>query len=247
MSEYIRYTERHALTQPFRPNDEEQDFYNAVSDFLRRKDSYSLPKAQRHLTSLILRKLLASSTKAIEATLGMLLARLERLRVFVEEEKETTAREMARALASAKALSTLVDDPEFADRLLDGEDMESELADSLPETDAASDIDASQALNSAKPAASTALDIRNSIDIAQLDDEIRTLQRLIRSAQYIKEDTKSKALLIALELGFSQMKTLGAARKAVIFTESRKTQAYLKSYLDAHGYAGQIVTFNGSE
>ncbi|HRU78725.1 MAG TPA: helicase-related protein, partial [Rectinema sp.] len=124
--------------------------------------------------------------------------------------------------------------------------MESELADSLPETDAASDIDASQALNSAKPAASTALDIRNSIDIAQLDDEIRTLQRLIRSAQYIKEDTKSKALLIALELGFSQMKTLGAARKAVIFTESRKTQAYLKSYLDAHGYAGQIVTFNGS-
>jgi hypothetical protein len=42
------------------------------------------------------------------------------------------------------------------------------------------------------------------------------------------------------------MKTLGAARKAVIFTESRKTQAYLKSYLDAHGYAGQIVTFNGS-
>nr|HPM74947.1 helicase-related protein [Saccharofermentans sp.] len=132
------------------------------------------------------------------------------------------------------------------DRLLDGEDMESELADSLPETDAASDIDASQALNSAKPAASTALDIRNSIDIAQLDDEIRTLQRLIRSAQYIKEDTKSKALLIALELGFSQMKTLGAARKAVIFTESRKTQAYLKSYLDAHGYAGQIVTFNGS-
>ncbi len=246
VSEYIRYTERHALTQPFRPNDEEQDFYNAVSDFLRRKDSYSLPKAQRHLTSLILRKLLASSTKAIEATLGMLLARLERLRVFVEEEKETTAREMARAQASAKVLSTLIDDPEFADRLLDGEDMESELADSLPETDAASDIDASQALNSAKPAASTALDIRNSIDIAQLDDEIRTLQRLIRSAQYIKEDTKSKALLIALELGFSQMKTLGAARKAVIFTESRKTQAYLKSYLDAHGYAGQIVTFNGS-
>jgi hypothetical protein len=42
------------------------------------------------------------------------------------------------------------------------------------------------------------------------------------------------------------MQTLGAARKAVIFTESRKTQAYLKSYLDAHGYAGQVVTFSGS-
>jgi len=82
VSEYIRYTERHALTQPFRPDDEEQRFYDAVSDFLRRKDSYALPKAQRHLISLILRKLLASSTKAIEATLGMLLARLERLRAL---------------------------------------------------------------------------------------------------------------------------------------------------------------------
>ena len=57
VSEYIRYTERHALTQPFRPDDEEQRFYDAVSDFLRRKDSYALPKAQRHLISLILRKL----------------------------------------------------------------------------------------------------------------------------------------------------------------------------------------------
>jgi hypothetical protein len=38
----------------------------------------------------------------------------------------------------------------------------------------------------------------------------------------------------------------GAARKALIFTESRRTQDYLKSFLEAHGYQGQVVLFNGS-
>ncbi|HOV94717.1 MAG TPA: SNF2-related protein [Spirochaetales bacterium] len=217
VSEYIRYTERHALTQPFKPNDEEQDFYEAVSDFLRRKDSYALPKAQRHLTSLILRKLLASSTRAIGATLGMLLARLERLRSISQTDNAIT------------------DDPQLADRLLAGQDMESDLADSNHEIDAVADLDAS---------AESAT--KESVDMVRLSNEIMLLHSLIQSAQHITEDTKSKALLTALNLGFAQMQTLGAARKAVVFTESRKTQAYLKSYLEAHGYAGQVVTFNGS-
>jgi len=217
VSEYIRYTERHALTQPFRPDDEEQRFYDAVSDFLRRKDSYALPKAQRHLISLILRKLLASSTKAIEATLGMLLARLERLRALKQPDE------------------SLVNDPQFTDRLLDSVDMGSDLADRGPETDTVPELDASPEV--------TGKDV---IDMVRLEDEIKELQRLIRSARHIQEDTKSKALLIALDSGFAQMQTLGAERKAVIFTESRKTQAYLKSYLEAHGYDGQVVTFNGS-
>ncbi len=217
VSEYIRYTERHALTQPFRPDDEEQRFYDSVSDFLRRKNSYALPKAQRHLISLILRKLLASSTKAIEATLGMLLARLERLRALKQPDE------------------SLVNDPQFTDRLLDSVDMGSDLADCGPETDTVPELDVLAEVTD-----------KDAIDIVQLEDEIKELERLIRSARHIQEDTKSNALLIALDSGFAQMQTLGAERKAVIFTESRKTQAYLKSYLEAHGYDGQIVTFNGS-
>ena len=217
VSEYIRYTERHALTQPFRPDDEEQRFYDAVSDFLRRKDSYALPKAQRHLISLILRKLLASSTKAIEATLGMLLARLERLRALKQPDE------------------SLVNDPQFTDRLLDSVDMGSDLADCGPETDTVPELDVLAEVTD-----------KDTIDMVQLEDEIKELERLIRSARHIQEDTKSNALLIALDSGFAQMQTLGAERKAVIFTESRKTQAYLKSYLEAHGYDGQVVTFNGS-
>ena len=42
------------------------------------------------------------------------------------------------------------------------------------------------------------------------------------------------------------MATTGAARKALIFTESRRTQEYLKAFLESHGYAGQVVLFNGT-
>jgi predicted nucleic acid-binding Zn-ribbon protein len=38
----------------------------------------------------------------------------------------------------------------------------------------------------------------------------------------------------------------GAYKKALIFTESRRTQEYLKRFLDANGYAGKITLFNGS-
>ena len=69
MLEYIRYTERKALTQPFTPDDDEQRLYEAVSAFMLREDAFALPKSQRHLTTLILRKLLASSSPAVAGTL----------------------------------------------------------------------------------------------------------------------------------------------------------------------------------
>ena len=39
---------------------------------------------------------------------------------------------------------------------------------------------------------------------------------------------------------------LGAPSKALIFTESRRTQSYLKELLQANGYAGSLVTLNGT-
>jgi superfamily II DNA or RNA helicase len=77
--EYVRYTERKALTQPFNPTDDEQSLYEAISAFLAKEDSYALPRQQRHLTALILRKLLASSSHAVVATLATIRERLEKL------------------------------------------------------------------------------------------------------------------------------------------------------------------------
>src|SRR5690625_3044894 len=42
------------------------------------------------------------------------------------------------------------------------------------------------------------------------------------------------------------MSTMGANKKAVVFTESRRTQEYLKQFLEANGYKGDIVLFSGT-
>jgi hypothetical protein len=160
------------------------------------------------LTALILRKLLASSSQAVAATLDTLRARLETLR----NEK-------------------IADDPEFAERLIEAEDIEDELLDEILADDPAPEN------GEERPAA---------IDRPKLREEIELLRQLAERARGIPIDTKSETLLRALEIGFVQMFETRAARKALVFTESRRTQDYLKSFLEAHGYRGQVVAFNGT-
>lgn len=62
----------------------------------------------------------------------------------------------------------------------------------------------------------------------------------------ITENAKGLALLQALQTGFGKAAELGAEDKAIIFTESRRTQDYLVRLLSQHGYVGQIVLFNGT-
>ena len=76
--------------------------------------------------------------------------------------------------------------------------------------------------------------------------EIADLQEIYDLANSIKDNNKGECLLKVLEVGFQKMAELGANRKALIFTESRRTQEYLFELLEANGYKGQIVLFNGS-
>lgn len=206
--EYIRYTERRTITQPFKPTDEEYTLYEAISSFLQREDSYALPRRQRHLTALILRKLLASSSQAIAGTLDKLRVRLE-----------TMNDELADS------------DPDFAEELIEEEEVEEELLDEI----------LAESEDTDQPEMPVV-----SIDKQKLHEEIDILQRLATSARAINIDTKAQALVEALETGFEGMATTGAARKALIFTESRRTQEYLKTFLESHGYSGQVVLFNGT-
>ncbi|MEX2516764.1 MAG: SNF2-related protein [Gammaproteobacteria bacterium] len=77
--EYIQYTERRPMTIPFTPSDDEQRLYDLVSGYLQREDCYGFPRRQRHLIGLVLRKLLASSTEAVVATLEVIHDRLRKL------------------------------------------------------------------------------------------------------------------------------------------------------------------------
>lgn len=75
--EYVPFTRRIPITQDFFPSDDEQRLYDGVSGYLQREHLIALPKAQRALVTLVVRKLLASSTFAIGPTLRKIAERLE--------------------------------------------------------------------------------------------------------------------------------------------------------------------------
>lgn len=204
VNEYIRYTERRAVTIPFTPYEEEIRLYHLISAYIQRIDSYGIPHQQRHLITLVARKLLASSTPAIIRTLEGIIARLTKL---------------------GKAEQ---DDSSWLEDFIANDDLEEEWF-----------IDAANEETEHKKEDDT-------VDIEKLNAEIIELEQYLELAKRIKVDAKAEALLTAIEQGFESMARIGAERKAVIFTESRRTQDYLLRFLESRGYLGKVITFSGS-
>ncbi len=75
-------------------------------------------------------------------------------------------------------------------------------------------------------------------------DEISRLTQLVELIDTLPTDTKAESLLKALEIGFGRMNENGALRKALIFTESTRTQYYLQELLKNAGY--RVAVFNGT-
>ena len=205
VKEYINYTRRLPLTQKFNATDDEYELYQAVSEFLRRDDLYSVPASQKKLTTMIVRKILASSTYALIFTLEHIKERLMRM-LEAHKTEELNVEE-------------LVDEDEWQTYQEYEDDSAMVCEESLFDED--------------------------EIDVPRLKREIETMEGFIDKARHIKEESKAKALLIALEQSFDKLREMGANRKALIFTESTKTQAYLREFLEANGYDGKVVLFNG--
>ena len=83
-------------------------------------------------------------------------------------------------------------------------------------------------------------------DIVAIEEEIIELRAFRDLAVSITENAKGQSLLSALRAGFDKATELGAPQKALIFTESRRTQDYLARHLSKNGYDGKLVLFNGS-
>ncbi len=83
-------------------------------------------------------------------------------------------------------------------------------------------------------------------DIVAIEKEIDDLTVFRDLAISISENAKGLALIDSLESGFVKAKELGAERKAIIFTESRRTQNYLVELLTKKGYGEKLMLFNGS-
>lgn len=202
--EYIRYTNRIPITQEFIPSEPEQALYDMVSDYLRRPSLQALPSSQRSLMTLIMRKLLASSTFAIAGALDSLARKLER-----QLQDDKNARE------------------KLQDELADDFEELTEVAEEWTDDD-----EPDEPLTEA--------------DIEAINAEIADLRAFRDLAVSIAENAKGMSLLSALKVGFAKAVELGGAPKAIIFTESRRTQDYLVRLLSENGYGEQIVLFNGS-
>jgi len=231
--EYIQYTERRLVTRPFKPTEQEQKLYEAVSAFLQRTDTYALPHRQRHLTALIVRKLLASSPRAVAATLEAMRDRLIAIRDKLPVPEDLAERLIAEEEIAGDLLDERVDSaPQFSS----DEDSEERPQDSEEQPQDWEEQAHAAEAEQAEP----------TIERQKLLAEIDELGRYAQWARSIGIDTKTRSLIKALEIGFEKMSQMGAAQRAVIFTESRRTQAYLKDFLEANGYAGRVITFNGT-
>jgi len=201
---YVKYTRRIPLLQEFVPGPDETKLYNYVSEFLQRPSLFALPNSQRQLITLVLRKLLASSTFAIAGALETLVKRLHQT---LDEKAATT--ELTEELdQDYEALDVIADETDAADA-----------ADSKAKTEA---------------------------EIAAIKVEIDELESFRNLAVSITENAKGTALLQALNVAFKKLEELGAAKKAIVFTESRRTQEYLLRLLAETQYASGVVLFNGS-
>lgn len=79
VGKYMDFKKRECRTIDFRLSPDEIDLYMLVNNFLKRDILYSIPRANRGLVVLVIRKLLASSSYALIETFEILKARLEKL------------------------------------------------------------------------------------------------------------------------------------------------------------------------
>ena len=166
----------------------------------------ALPASQRSLMTLVLRKLLASSTFAIAGALASMSTRLKG--------------KLAKFSPAASLEDDLSEDYEALDETAD------ETAEEWTED--------------------PAIEALSDADRTALEREIADLDEFARLATSIDHNAKGKALLKALVIAFAKAREIGAEEKAIIFTESRRTQNYLLRVLADSQFSEGIVLFNGS-
>jgi ERCC4-related helicase len=193
---HINYTKRIPVTFKFEPHDNEVKLYEGLSAYLQRKDTIAFGEKPNQLVTLVVRKILGSSTFAVAQTLDSILQRLNAMQRPTVED---------------------VSDLDDAD----------EIAEEWTSNDEAGE------------------DAAGSIDPARLKAEIAELEAYLALARSININAKGEKLIGVLDEVLERIASLGGKRKAVIFTESVRTQKYLADLLAANGYAGQIALMNG--
>ncbi|MBH0130558.1 SNF2-related protein [Salinibacterium sp. NK8237] len=205
---YIHFTKRLPLTVEFEPSPDEVRLYDLVSDYLQREELLAFAGSQRHLSALIIRKRLGSSTFAVASTLENIANRLA-------GELEAGQRRDARG-------GLFLDDDLTSDEIEEAEEIHEDAFG--PGSDVAPDPTLRQ----------------------RIEAEVAELREFARLARSITVNRKAAKLGEALDQGFARLKEIGAPQKAIIFTDSTKTQEYIAAHLQNIGRGDGLVLFNGS-
>ncbi|CAN5619885.1 SNF2-related protein [soil metagenome] len=205
-STFIKFTKRMPLLEVFTPTEDEKEIYKLVTEYLQRDQLLALPSGQRHLMTMVLRKLLASSTFSIAGALRKMANRLER---------------------DLKGLAV----PAIEDEL---EDEYESIHEDAEEWEADDEIVPEEQIVTREQRQA-------------LESEMNELKALAEMAEQIAHNAKASALVSGLRKAFAAGAEKGAPRKAIIFTQFRRTQDYLERVLSAEtDLAEGLVLFNGS-
>src|SRR5690606_4492492 len=86
---------------------------------------------------------------------------------------------------------------------------------------------------------------RKPMTMEECQAELQELREMAQLARSIRRNAKGDALVRALQRSFDVAREHGWPDKAVIFTESRRTQTYLKELLEEAGFVGKISILCG--
>jgi len=216
---YIHFTKRLPVTVEFTPSPAEVELYERVNDYLQRDDLFAFAGSQRHLSALIIRKRLGSSTYAVASTLENIANRLA---------SEVAAGQRRDGRGGLVAADFVVDDELTGEELEEAEEIEASIKTEArfgpSTTDGALDEELTRAMQA----------------------EVAELREYAVLARSITVNQKAVKLGEALDLGFERLRELGAPEKAIIFTDSTKTQEYIARTLKESGRGEGVVLFNGS-
>lgn len=222
---YIKYTNRRAESQKYERNEEESKFYNSITDFLQTSPVFQMSNGKPNFFLLLIYwKIMASSTHAIIGTLSWLKIRLEnKLKELIEKSNIQETR-----IIEWEAIHEVLPNPE---EIID-EDMMAIYQEDAEDNDE-SDFN-------------IMYEWIWSFEAKQLSTAIKQVDQFITLAKVIKKDSKAETLVKAIKVAYQQLESLGARRKILIFTESRRTQQYLFDYLSNVWYKDKIILFNGT-
>jgi hypothetical protein len=216
MAGVARFTKRQAVTLTYDPTEDECHLYSRISDYLI--DAGADRYGRNTLLMLMNgRKMLGSSVAAV---LGFLRGRRRQLEEMI----------------AARRFAAWEDD-----RDIDAVPLR--FREALAE-EPANDATGLEIPNEMPLAAPRAV-IRPEVRLDEVSIELRELGEMIAIGERIELPSKTRILIEQLPALLDDVVARGGNRKALIFTESKRTQAHLRDVLNEHGFAGQIVLLNG--